>query len=100
MQRKLKVGDLVKASYGYHAGKSIGIIIETESDVCRVVWRCKTKQGTVKILRFNEITAQLKPTFENGTGFKNLGLDLCAHFTFQLSQNPSFRFQFTIQILE
>jgi len=45
-QHKVKVGDLVKASYGYHAGKSIGVVLETESDLCKVSWLCRTKKGT------------------------------------------------------
>ena len=61
MQQKLKVGDLVKASYGYHSGKSIGIIIETESDVCRVAWRCKTKQGTLHMTETHSYTGIYTP---------------------------------------
>lgn len=44
--KNLKVGDLVKASYGFHATGSIGIVIEVESDLCKVAWTCQ-KRGQV-----------------------------------------------------
>ena len=65
MQQKLKVGDLVKASYGYHSSKSIGIIIETESDVCRVAWRCKTKQGTLHMEETHSYAGIYRPGEKN-----------------------------------
>lgn len=42
--KNLKVGDLVKASYGFHARRSIGIVTEIESDLCKVAWTFQ-KQG-------------------------------------------------------
>lgn len=44
--KNLKVGDLVKASHGFHATGSIGIVIELRSDLCKVAWTCQ-KRGQV-----------------------------------------------------
>lgn len=67
MQREFKVGDLVKTSYGYHSGKSIGIIIETESDVCRVAWCCKTKKGALLMKDTHSYTSLYTPGEKNET---------------------------------
>ena len=59
--KNLKVGDLVKASYGFHATGSIGVVIELESDLCKVAWTFQSKGQTFHMEDTHSYTSLFRP---------------------------------------
>jgi len=60
-QHKIKVGDLVKASYGFHATNSIGIVVGLESDLCKVVWTFQKKGQAFQMEETHSYTDIYRP---------------------------------------
>ena len=57
----LKVGDLVKSSCGFHANKSIGIVVELESDLCKIAWTVQYRGQTFQMEETRSYTGIYRP---------------------------------------